>query len=873
MEKLASAIRNRRDDLAAEYAGRLRLLKGYAELPESTLLDVARCDLDLLAACLEAQEAAPFISFTETRLGERVASGFEFGTLQDALTALEETILPLASDLESAKFMWRTMSQTRAIVSRIAEEKAREAERQRLGMLTDIAERQQLEQQIQESLERRGQEVQISTQVAQEIAAAPALDELFRRVVTLIKERFGYYHAQIFRYESALNAVVLVTGYGEAGQRMLAAGHRLEMGRGVVGAAAVTGRPVLATDVMQDKDWRPNPNLPGTKGELAVPIKLRAQVLGILDVQSDRAGALTTEDQLLLEGLCGQIAIAIEDTRLRQEMEERLNEISAMYRAMSREGWQAFRETGQLPGGYLFEHGTLEPKPDLWLPEIEQAVKQNTLAQSAQPDSAVVSPLSARGEIIGALGVIGDPHQHLSPDDMELITSVSEQVSLALESARLFEQTQAARQQAESRVREMEILNRFTREVSSTLDLNHVLDALVNTLEQDMDFNYVSLDLIDEPANAVRTVCAAGLASGMNGLVRPLDQLQNDITIDVARKGQIEIIDGWDDRFDRELFEREGHAKLVRAFVPLLLREKAIGTLEVGYRRAERPAIAQEEVNLLRGLASQVAIAIQNTRLFEQTQAARQQAESRVREMQILNEIARQVTSTLDLDRVLDALVAALQDQMHFGFVQFSVIDEPANAVRTLRATGLAEGMLGAVRRLDKMQNDIVMDVARKGQIEVIDGWDDRFDREIFEREGHAALVRAFVPLRLRGQTIALLEAGYRRDERAVITPDEVQLLASIADQVAVAIQNTRLYEQTQARARREQILREVTAHVRSSTDPDTVMRTLARELGTVLGRPTFVRLVSSEGGDSGQVAQPAGGNPHGDRPTSEGGK
>ena len=184
-----------------------------------------------------------------------------------------------------------------------------------LGVSTDITRRKLMELAIQESLERRGRQVQTSTEVAQEIAAAPALDELFLRVVTLVKERFGYYHAQIFRYDPASHAMRLVVGYGEVGEDMLAAGHHLPMGRGVVGTAAATGRPVLASDVTRDMDWLPNTFLPKTQGELAVPIKLRDKILGILDVQSDSAGALTAEDQLLLEGLCGQIAIAIESTQ------------------------------------------------------------------------------------------------------------------------------------------------------------------------------------------------------------------------------------------------------------------------------------------------------------------------------------------------------------------------------------------------------------------------------------------------------------------------------------------------------------------------------------------------------------------------------
>ncbi|HTP09047.1 MAG TPA: GAF domain-containing protein [Anaerolineae bacterium] len=141
-------------------------------------------------------------------------------------------------------------------------------------MVGNIIENKWLEQSIRESLTRRSIQVQTSVEVAQHIAAAPGIGELFHRVVTLVKERFNYYHVQLFRYLPAEDAVVLITGYGEIGQKMLEAGHKLAMGRGVVGTAAATGQSILAADVARDLDWRPNPNLPATKGELAVPIKL-----------------------------------------------------------------------------------------------------------------------------------------------------------------------------------------------------------------------------------------------------------------------------------------------------------------------------------------------------------------------------------------------------------------------------------------------------------------------------------------------------------------------------------------------------------------------------------------------------------------------
>ena len=88
-----------------------------------------------------------------------------------------------------------------------------------LGMYEDITEWKQLQQQVQEAFERRGYQVQVSTEISQEVASASELNDLFERVVTLTKERLGYYHTQLLRYDAAQDAVVLINGYGETGQK------------------------------------------------------------------------------------------------------------------------------------------------------------------------------------------------------------------------------------------------------------------------------------------------------------------------------------------------------------------------------------------------------------------------------------------------------------------------------------------------------------------------------------------------------------------------------------------------------------------------------------------------------------------------------
>jgi PAS domain S-box-containing protein len=304
----------------------------------------------------------------------------------------------------------------------------------------DIAERKRLETEVQAAFERRGYQVRVGNEIAQEISRATELSDLFERVVTVTKDELGYYHTQLLRYEPGLDAVVLITGYGETGRQMFADGHRLPMGAGLIGTAAATGETVLRPDLAEDPDWQPNPLLPETRGEIAIPIKLGDVVLGVLDIQSDTAGGLTDDDRLLLEGICGQIAIAMDQTRLRQEMDERLLELNSLHRTMTREGWQAYRQSTHLPDGFVYDQIAVRP--------LEPTGLADELFSNA--------PLTLRGEILGEIAIADDLENPVSEEDKAFLGQISEQVALALESARLFEQTQSALsevQLSEERVR------------------------------------------------------------------------------------------------------------------------------------------------------------------------------------------------------------------------------------------------------------------------------------------------------------------------------------------------------------------------------------------------------------------------------------
>jgi PAS domain S-box-containing protein len=247
-----------------------------------------------------------------------------FGVFQEELATLAEG----KSRFESEGVNYTLTGERKDIVLRAFITPGHEENwSQVLITMNDITELKRLEQQIRESLERRTRQVETSIAVAQEIALAPALSALFDQVVNLVQAQFGYYHVHV--YTLVGDYLVFQEGTGEAGRRMKETGHKIAFTaeQSLVAVAARTGEPALVSDVSQAAGWLPDSLLSETKAELALPIKLGNTVLGVLDIQNNTIGSLSEEDQLLLMGLCGQIAVTFNGRQIEDERERLLAEV------------------------------------------------------------------------------------------------------------------------------------------------------------------------------------------------------------------------------------------------------------------------------------------------------------------------------------------------------------------------------------------------------------------------------------------------------------------------------------------------------------------------------------------------------------------
>jgi len=331
-----------------------------------------------------------------------------------------------------------------------------------------------------EKMKYRASQLQTVAEVARAIASVQDPDQLMQMVTQLVSERFGFYHVGIFLLDKPGEYAVLQAANSEGGQRMLARGHRLKVGQvGIVGFVTGRGEPRVAMNVGEDAVYFNNPDLPYTRSEMAIPLKIGERIIGALDVQSMLPTAFTGEDISLISTLADQIAIAIENTRLYRETKNALGEMQSLHRQYLQEAWsKTVIERGKT--GYEYLQGKILP------------VHGN---ESEEMDGSLTTPITVRGQIIGMFNL--DKPENVaewSDEDISLVKQIADQIGLALENARLIEETQR-------RAEREHLVAQITNKLRASNDPQVILQTALSELRQALQAKDVQVLLQSTPGS------------------------------------------------------------------------------------------------------------------------------------------------------------------------------------------------------------------------------------------------------------------------------------------------------------------------------------------------------------------------------------
>ena len=333
-----------------------------------------------------------------------------------------------------------------------------------------------------QALERSERQLRAAVQVGKAAASLRNLDDLLNNATELISQQFGFYHAGIFLVDAYGEYALLTAANSEGGHRMLAREHKLKVGaEGIVGYVTSTGEARIALDVGRDAAYFDNPDLPHTRSEMALPLIAGGKILGALDIQSTEGEAFSEADIASLQVLADQIAIAIENARLFEESRRSLATAQRAYGEQSQLGWQELIHQKENYGYRSTPDGSIFP--------LDQDTEEGALEELAEEKDLylddnglkVAIPIMVRGEAVGTIRLSKESNApSWREKDIDLAKSMTEELSRAMDSARLFDETkkQADRERV---VGEISDKMRETMNVESVVRL--AADELYKLLE------------------------------------------------------------------------------------------------------------------------------------------------------------------------------------------------------------------------------------------------------------------------------------------------------------------------------------------------------------------------------------------------------
>lgn len=336
-------------------------------------------------------------------------------------------------------------------------------------------------------LEIRSDQLQAASQLGSAATSILEPGELVTQVVNMIQEQFGLYYVGLFLVDEAREYAVLQSGTGIAGREMVARNHRIKIGQGMIGWCILNETSRVSQPAGEDSIRLAVPDLPETRSEAAIPLRSRGQVLGAISIQSREPNAFDESTVATFQTMADQVAVAIDNARLFAEAQNALEATRRAYGEMNRQAWldrlstRAVRASRSHGGFSLIDISDQQ--------EIFTAGGKSGSNGGETHDTEKIEdiPIFVRGMVIGHIHAQkGEKDGSWSREERELLGTLTEQLGVALDSARLFEETLL-------RAERERMVSEITSRVRETLDIDTVLKTAAKELQKMLDLEEVEV--------------------------------------------------------------------------------------------------------------------------------------------------------------------------------------------------------------------------------------------------------------------------------------------------------------------------------------------------------------------------------------------
>lgn len=516
---------------------------------------------------------------------------------------------------------------------------------------------------LMERERRRARQLETISEVGRRLGAIHTERELLPRVVHYVREHLGYESANLLVLDDYGRELVLVAGSGLGNEDLIGSAIPADARRSMAGWVLANNQPLLANDVSREPRHFPAGGM--EQAELVVPIHTAGRVLGVLDVQSAHTNAFHEIDVSVLQILAGQIAVALENARLHESAQRSLRRMqalqdvatvitasldlptildqalaaamdvfgadrAAMFLVHPRAQRMEVAASRGLSTGYLTAvqeyyasrewSDSLDQERSIYVENAQTAPLVPELAGASQAEgirSMLILPLPNDGVRWGNFVLYHDRIRHYSNDEIDLARTFADQANVAIQHARVFEAERRARDQAST-------ILEATRSIASSLRYEDVLAEAAACIAAALGQKSCSVWMLNEQrTELVPTYRYAGRPDKRLDEIflsmPPIPLAGSPRHLRLVETGEPFINDSVDQLSDAERKAYDVFSFTSYVAVPLAVRDKVIGAAAVPFTHRGR-SIGPDDVEVAMAIARSTALALENARLYEQSQ-------------------------------------------------------------------------------------------------------------------------------------------------------------------------------------------------------------------------------------------------------------